>query len=223
MRGNSSMAEDFSIFRTFSNPDQVKELQSLLNGHGIESVVADNTSPVDITFTGGASINDKYEVRIKASDFKKAEGILEQKAEESLKDIDPNYYLFDFSNEELYDILLKADEWNKLDYALAQKILKDRGKSIDKDLIETLRKQRLEQLAKPEEGQKAWVIAGYVFSILGGFIGLVIGYFLWTAKKTLPNGQKVYTYSAKDRKNGQIIFYIGLIIFPIALLYRLLG
>ena len=121
---------------------------------------------------------------------------------------------------ELYDILLKSDEWNKFDYSLAQKILRDRGKNIDKELLDSLKKQRLEDLAKPDENQKPWIIAGYVFALLGGFLGLIIGYFLWTSKKTLPNGQKVYSYSSNDRKHGKYIFYIALIIFPSALLLK---
>lgn len=217
------MKQEYSIFRTFSNIEQATELQDALNEIGIDTVIDDNSPPVDVTFTGGGTINTKIEIRIKQSEFQRAEQVLEKLAEQSLNDIDPNYYLFDFSNEELYDILLKSDEWNMFDYTLAQKLLKERGKSIDKDLIESLKKQRLEELAKPDENQKPWIIAGYVFALLGGFLGLIIGYFLWTSKKTLPNGQKVYSYSAKDRRQGKYIFYIALIIFPSALLLRAFG
>ncbi len=217
------MSETYSIFRTFSNIEQVTELQNALTENDIKTIIDDNSPPVDVTFTGGGAINHKIEVRIKPSDFKKAEKILEQLAKQNLNDIDPDYYLFDFSDEELYDILLRSDEWNKFDYTLAQKLLKDRGKNVDEALLKALKKQRLEELAKPDENQRPWIIAGYVFAILGGFLGLVIGYFLWTSKKTLPNGQKVYSYMAKDRRHGKYIFYIALIIFPSALLLRAFG
>ena len=128
--------------------------------------------------------------------------------------------MFDFTNEELYDILLKSDEWNKFDYILAQKILKEREKPIDEDLIESLKKQRIEELARPEGNQKPWIIAGYLFALLGGFLGIIIGYFLWTSKKTLPNGQKVYSYSKKDRTQEKYIFFVAIIIFPISLILR---
>jgi len=87
-------------------------------------------------------------------------------------------------------------------------------------LLNSLKNERLKHLAKPEENQKPWIIAGYLFSILGGFLGLIIGYFLWTAKKTLPNGKKVYSYSKKDRKHGKYIFYIGLLVTPSSILIR---
>ena len=217
------MTEEYSIFRRFSDIEQVNELKIALNEQGIETIVDDNSPPVDVTFTGGGAINNKIEVRIKQSDFDKAELILEKIAETQLSDIDTSYYLFEFTNEELFDILLKYDEWNEFDYALAQKILKDRGKSVDKELLESLKKQRLEELAKPEGNQRPWIIGGYFFAFMGGFVGLVIGYLLFTSKKTLPNGEKVFSYAKKDRIQGKYIFYIGLVVFPTLLLLEVFG
>lgn len=213
------MKEQFSIFRKFSNLEQATELRDLLLKNSIQSELADNVAPVDVTFSG-STIQNEIELRIRPSDFKKAEEVLEKEAENLINEIDSDYYLFDFTDEELYDILLKSDEWNSFDYTLAQKILAERGKPIDKDLLDSLKKQRLQDLSKPEGNQKPWIIAGYVFTFLGGFLGLVVGYFLWTAKKTLPNGQRVYSYSENDRKHGKYIFYISLIIAPSVLLLR---
>ena len=216
------MTENYSIFKKFPTLEQANELKELLKENGIESLLADNIPPVDVTFSGN-TLQNEFEVRIKQSDFKKAEEILEKNAENLIDQVDKDHYLFEFTDEELYEILLKSDEWNAFDYTLAQKILKKRGKSVDKELLNSLKNERLKDLAKPEENQRPWIIAGYIFSLLGGFLGLIIGYFLWTSKKTLPNGQKVYSYSANDRKHGKYIFYIGLIIAPTALLLKVVG
>lgn len=216
------MKENYSIFKKFLTLEQANEVKELLKENGIESLLADNVPPVDVTFSG-STLQNEFEIRIKQSDFKKAEKILEKDAENLIDQIDKDYYLFEFTDEELYEILLKPDQWNALDYTLAKKILKQRGKPIDKELLNSLKNERLKDLAKPEENQKPWIIAGYIFSLLGGFLGLIIGYFLWTSKKTLPNGQKVYSYSANDRKHGKYIFYIGLIITPIALLLKVIS
>ncbi len=216
------MENNYSIFKKFPTLEQANELKSLLEKNGIETIIADNLPSVDVTFSGN-TLQNEFEIRIKQSEFEKAEEILEKNAEELIDQIDKDYYLFEFSNEELYEILLKSDEWNPFDYSLAQKILKQRGKSIDKELLNSLKIERLKDLAKPEENQKPWIIAGYIFSFIGGFLGLIIGYFLWTSKKTLPNGQKVYSYSKRDRKHGKYIFYIGLIIVPITILLKVIG
>nr|WP_321243834.1 hypothetical protein [uncultured Psychroserpens sp.] len=213
------MNENYAIFRKFSTLEQATELKELLSNEGIESELADNVPSVDITFSGN-TLQNQIEVRIKQNDFKKAEQILEKNAENLINEIHKDYYLFEFTDDELYEILIKSDEWNSFDYTLAQKILKERGKSVDDTLLNTLKKERLEDLARPEENQEAWIIIGYVFAFIGGLLGLIIGYFLWTSTKTLPNGQKVYSYSSKDRKHGKYIFYIGLIIAPTALLLR---
>lgn len=216
------MEDDYSIFRKFPSLEQATELKTLLNNNGIETVLGDNVPPVDVTFSGN-TLQNEIEVRIKQTDFKKAELLLEKDAEDLIENIDKDYYLFDFTDKELYEILLKSDEWNAFDYTLAQKILIQRGKSIDKDLLNSLKEERLKQLAKPEENQKPWIIAGYFFMLLGGFLGLIIGYFLWTSKKTLPNGQKVYSYAESDRKHGKYIFFISLIIAPASILFRVVS
>ncbi|WMI65994.1 hypothetical protein RBH94_02275 [Aestuariibaculum sp. YM273] len=213
------MKDKYSTFKKFPTLEEANELKELLKENGIESVLDDNIPTFDISFSGN-TLQHEFEVRLKQSDFKQAENILEQHAEHLIAHIDKDYYLFNFTDEELYEILLKSDEWNAFDYSLAQNILKKRGKSVDKQLLNSLKNERLKDLAKPEENQKPWIITGYIFSLLGGFLGLIIGYFLWTSKKTLPNGQKVYSYSANNRKHGKYIFYLGLIIAPTTLLLK---
>lgn len=216
------MIENFVVFRNFPTLIQAKELETLLNKNNIKTILADNLPPIDITFSG-STLQNQYEVKIDSSDFEKAEEILEKETENLLDSIDQDYYLLSFTNEELYEILLNSDEWNVFDYKLAQKLLTERGKTIDTEMLASLKKERLKILAKPEENQKPWIIAGYIFSLLGGGIGIVIGYSLWKSKKTLPNGERVYSYSAEDRKNGKRIFLIGAIIFPLFFMLRFIS
>lgn len=218
----NNMTENLTVFQSFPTLNQAREVEALLNQNNIKTVLADNIPPVDITFSG-STLRNQYEIKIDLSDFEKAETILEKDAENILDEIDQDYYLLSFTNEELYEVLLKSDEWNVFDYKLAQRILMSRGKSIDPEMLSSLKKQRLEILAKPDENQKPWIIAGYLFSFLGGGIGIVIGYSLWTSKKTLPNGSRVYSYNDQDRKHGKTIFVIGLIVFPLALIVKVLS
>jgi len=216
------MKEEYSIFKQFPTIEQAKEVQLLLNENNIETVIGDNAPPVDITFTGD-TLRNEIEIRIKQSDFEKAHIIIEKENEISIEDVDQDYYLLQFTNEELYEILLKSDEWGAFDYSLAQKLLIQRGKSVDKELLSALKKERIKDLSKPEENQKPWIIAGYLFAVLGGFLGLIIGYSLWTSKKRLPNGQRIYSYLPNDRNHGKYIFFIGLVVFPIGLLLKTLS
>ena len=216
---------DFAIFRRFNNAEQALEMAEELGNYQIEYQLIDDSPSVDITFTGNTDLQKETQLMIRQSDFEKAENILEEKAVAQLNDIASDYYLLDFTNEELNEIIEKPDEWNSFDYKLAQKLLKDRGLVVDDNYLKTLKEQRILELSKPENDQEGWIVFAYIVSLLGGMLGVLIGWYLWTMKKTLPNGQKIYAYSPKDRWHGKRIFLLGIILFLseflLALLYKL--
>ena len=207
-------------FRKLADQTLAADMVQLLSDHKVQSELIEVASSLDSNF-GGGEMTKMFEIQILPSDFERANNILENQAEKSIDNVSKDHYLFDFTNQELYDILLKPDEWNEFDYKLATKILKDRGESVSQDLINSLKTQRLKDLEKPEESQKTWIYVGYLFSLLGGFLGMFIGWYIWKGTKTLPDGRKVFSYSESDRKNGRIIFLIGVIVFPIVFLFRL--
>ena len=88
-------------------------------------------------------------------------------------------------------------------------------------MIESLKNQRLEDLAKPEESRTAWIYAGYFFACLGGFLAIFMGWHIWKGTKTLPDGSKVFSYNNSDRKHGKNMFFLGVVIFPIAFMLRI--
>lgn len=205
-------------FKKYPDVVQASELKEFLLKNNIECYLADNEPSVD-SFILGTPMTD-YEVKIKQKDFERATVLVEERSAGMLNNIDPDYYLFTFTNEELYDILLKQDEWNEFDYLLAKKLLTERGKTVDEDMIISLKKQRIADIAKKDPNEKVWMVAGYIFSLLGGFIGIIIGYMLWKSKNSLPDGKSVYSYTEKGRNHGFTIFCIGIIVTAISLLFR---
>ena len=216
------MAENqFLTYQKFTDQSEAMELSDLLTKNNIDFQFEDTSASFDLTFTN-SELSKEYRIKLKKQDFEKADKILMNISEQQLDTVDPDYYLFDFTDQELIEILVKSDEWGKFDYLLAQKILKGRGQEVSKELLDTLRKQRIEELAKPEESQRTWIIAGYVFSILGGLLGLFIGWHLLSHKKTLPNGDRVYGYSIEDRKQGNRILILGIVFLVIWTSIRIL-
>ena len=203
---------EFAVYRKFSDVKQAEELAETLKNNNVDCKLVDNSPAIDITFTGN-TLQNEVQLLVKQSDFEIANDLLDKKAEEQIEEVDDDHYLFDFENEELYDILIKPDEWSAFDYKLAQKILSERGQPVNEGLIRSLKKQRLDELAKPEGGQTSWILVGYLFAFFGGVIGLLIGWLLWKRKKSLPDGRKVFAYNDKDRNHGKIIFVIGLVLF----------
>ena len=130
------------------------------------------------------------------------------------------HYLFDFKDEELFDILASPDEWSAFDYQLARRILDERGIDIDAKLLALLKKTRLQELAQPEEKQTVSLWSAYTFALLGGIIGIVMGWYILTARKTLPDGQRPHLYRASDRRHGPWIMALGLVMLAVWLLLK---
>ena len=217
------MAENqFLTYQKFTNQSEAKELSDLLTKGNIEFIVEDTSVSFDPSFANNES-NNEYRIRLKKQDFEQADKILMDIPAKQFDAISEDYYLFEFQDQELLEVLIKRDEWSKFDYLLAQKILKDRGQKVSKELLQTFRKQRIEELAKPEGSQKVWISAGYVLSILGGLLGFFIGWHLLYHKKTLPNGDQVYGYSVEDRKQGKRILIVSVIFLIIWTTIRLMG
>lgn len=204
------MQTNYVTYKKFPDAPSARGLQQFLIENGIECLFVDTSPEMGSAMMG--DLNKEYEVQLKPEQFEPADKLLESYAETMLASLPEDYYLLSFTDEELYDVILKHEEWSEFDYALARKLLTERGKTIDEALIKSLRKQRMDDLAKPEGNQHAWIIAGYALSVLGGFFGFITGYVLWTSKKTLPNGQIVPTYGEGDRKHGKIIFGLGIIL-----------
>jgi hypothetical protein len=215
------MTENFLTFKRFSNEEDAKDLIELLKAQNISYSVEDASPQFDVTFANN-NFEKEVHIKLKPEDFERTEEILRTKDSQlTTEDIPPDYYLLEFSNEELIEILMKPDEWSSIDYNLSQRILESRGKSIDQEFLDTLRKKRTEELSKPEQTQKNWIYAGYIFALLGGLLGVFIGWHLLTFKKTLPTGERAYGYVESDRRNGRNILIIGLIFVAIEIVFWL--
>ena len=199
------MEENFVTYRKFIFKDDALDLIEILKENNIDYVLDDNSSRLDSSF-GNDDNTKQFVLKIEKENFERVEELEEKSISKSLDNIDKSYYLFESSDEDLIEIVLKKEEWNKFDYLLAQKILKERGKEINQDLIKAINKRRVEDL-KTEEASPKWLIfIGYLFSILGGFIGIFIGLYLMNYKKTLPNGETIYGFGKEDRNSGKNVF-----------------
>lgn len=212
--------EKFEItLRYSSNLSDAEALAQLLEDNEIACQISKNTGDLDAMIVG-EMLTNKYEIQIQEKDHQKAERVLAQLAQQQLSAIEKDHYLYSFSDEELVDVLIKADEWSEIDVALSEQILKKREVTIDYTYIEAEQERHRSELAKPEGKQDGWILVGYVAAIIGGFFGLLIGYALWTAKKRLPDGTKVQAYNDGVQRHGRTIFFISLVMFILVWGYK---
>jgi len=206
--------EEYIAFRTFNSIEEAEPMLQILKDKGIDYDVSDIKNNLNSSF-GGMRNAFEVQVLVKPSDFNTAEKVLEDAAVQTPITVDKDNYLLSFTTEELLEILQKQDEWSPEDYMLAQQILTERGHSINSARLKEMKEARLEELRQPEVVNSFWIGIGYFTAILGGFLGILMGWALSSAKKTLPNGERVYLYDEGSRKTGRNMLFMGILFFVI--------
>jgi len=214
------MEPDFITYQRFNDIALANNLADILQRHSITYTIEEESLTFNPTFVLNNELANEYAVKIKSEDFEQVNQLLVEEETTNIDEVEADYYLFKFTNDELIDLITKADEWSAFDYLLAQKILTERGITINDKYLAELKEKRIEELKEPETPQTIWIVVGYMAAFLGGILGIFIGWHLLSSKKTLPNGEKVYDYNDRDRKHGRNIFYLSIIIFAIAVVIK---
>jgi hypothetical protein len=206
----------FVIFRKFHNLQEAKEMEILLRDHDFACELQDLSSRFDASFAYNPT-DKQFGVLLRQEDFDGVNTLLETISEQEILHLPVDYYLYNFSTQELLEVVIKSDEWNPLDIALAKKLLAHQGIDLDAAAVEQLKQKRLQELSLPDQDPVPAIVLGYVLALFGGLLGTAIGLALWFTKKRLPNGQKILAYSEKTRRHGLIISLIGLCWIPVSL------
>ena len=143
-----------------------------------------------------------------------------KKSASYLEHIDPDYYLFSFSSNELLEVLQNKYDWNDIDVLLSEKLLRERGVAFDKQNIESTNEKKIEELSKTKQKSKLWIVNGYVFSILGGIGGAITAHTIMKTKRKLPDGSIVYDYDEYTRNHAGNMMYISIVSFILLILAR---
>jgi hypothetical protein len=213
------MMADFVTYRKFIEKEPATALMELLREHGIVSELEEDKKSLGTVFTGEDTASF-FRVKLQAQDFGRADVLLKTQASQDMVEVDSDHYLFSFTDQELQALLAAPDEWNELDYQLAQRILSDRGHALSPEMLEKLRQDRLQELARPDTKNRVWIVIGYLLAAIGGWLGIVIGWHLVTYKKTLPDGQRVHDYPPADRAHGRRIIGLGIVMAAAVTLWR---
>jgi hypothetical protein len=200
----------FETFKKFNNPEEAGVLIELLKKNSVDYELSTVKPTEDIIFAGNTMI-EELEINIKPEDFEKAEKLFEDIEEIKAESLDKDYYLFEFSNDELLDLLKNPDEWSLNDYHWAREILKQRGMELDQVTVDKWKNARLENLSQTETVTMKYLVLAWFFCLTGGFIGIFMGRHLSSYMKTLPNGQKMYAFDEKGRKLGYRISIAGIV------------
>ncbi|SHE65535.1 hypothetical protein [Pedobacter caeni] len=212
--------DTYRTFRTFNDYGLAQEMATTLAKHQVDCRIENTSLPFDISFANN-QVNHEYRIKLKSEDFQRANEVLIEEASEQLDEVEPDHYLFGFSDEELIQLISKRDEWSDYDFLLAQRILKERGRVLKDAELAGMEEKRLQELNEYEKINPGWLYAGFLFALLGGVFGIIMGWFISTNTKTLPNGKKRYCYAEADRKKGMTMLIIGILVLVLCLILRI--
>jgi hypothetical protein len=214
------MKETFLTFKIFPDIETAQDFAEVLKQRDIPYLIEEDALVFDPSYANN-QFNKDYRLKLRQEDFVRANQVLEAYYQTKLEQVNPDYYLFEFTDEELQEILAKPDEWGHFDYLLAQKLLKERGRDINSEKTEQLKSERIKELAKTKSVKRSSVILNYIVCFFFCPIGIFIGWNWAFSKKTLPDGQRVPVYSPYGQKHGLRIFVMGLILLILAFLLRI--
>ena len=200
---------DYEVFQSFFEEKDGLALRDLLLENGIDARL-EKTRYTLGPFVTGDSNDASFHLKIRNTDFGKANGILNEYISKNLADVDADHYLHSFSDEELREIIQKPDEWSKQDYVIAKTLLQERGVSITEQEVQEARTTRMTELRTPDKIEGLPIILGYIAVFLFFPYAIFYGLLISTSKKVLPDGSKVYIYDEKTRSHGRTMFGISL-------------
>lgn len=233
------MGEQFVAFQSFSDLELATAFTEMLDESSIPYKLLKVPQVLSSDIIGTTSSPD-FVLQLRPGDFSKAHRSLREYFKPMTETVEKDYYLFEFSNNELFDIISRPDEWGYFDYQLAQKILTDRGQEIDDLLLQKLNRERSEFLGKPEKAgfllfsfAYLLILIGFIYTVSPVFslydftfcspiVSFFIGRHVFRNTKVLPDGQSVYSYRPSDRKHGNVIIYLSLSILFISIVKYLI-
>lgn len=216
-------SSEFVTFQSFPSRNLAMDFISLLEENQIPYVFDEFFNIHNPLFSSDHEAIKEFHVQLQKESFPKVQQLLLDINREELESIESDYYLLKFSDQELLDVIEKSYEWSTFDYLLALKLLQERGVNIDIERVVKIKEEKLEELAQPEKNQGSWIYIGYVTALLGGLLGIIIGVNLMTSKKTLPNGDRVYSHSESNRNHGMVITIIGIVMFIIVFFMKIVN
>jgi hypothetical protein len=195
---------ELATYSRFHTTEEAEEFAAALADAGISAKIEWEKNILDKVYIG-ETLDPLFAVRIAPHDFEKANQL--QRAEEriNVSAIDPEYYLFSFTNEELLDVVRNKGEWNSFDQTLAKQLLDDRKVFVDHNVIN----KKVEYT--PSRVSATVLVLEYLLSIYFPFAGILIGLATLYAFKVLSTGEKVNMYDDSTRMHAKLILAIGIV------------
>jgi len=196
---------NYLTYSKFYTEAASEELSGFLAKHHIDYIIERDKDVLDKIYIG-ESLDPMVLLKIKDTDFTIVNDLVKNEFVVDISRVDTSYYLLNFSDNELQDVVNSPAEWNYFDRALAMQLLRQRNVPlVETHLVEQLVKYTPTRISMP------LLLLEYIGSIGFIYVGIVIGLGTLLATKTQPNGRSAKMFDQFTRQHGIALLCIGVV------------
>ncbi len=210
----SAVPRDFALYQRFNRSEDLEEVTQILRAHQIlvRPSTEDRGEWRESTIFG-SPLQPKFWIEIPATQFEKANFVLQEFAEEHLSEADLAAHPFaSYNRRELEEVLLEETECSPEAVVVARKLLLRQGHDVDLSQLRQAAREKLTREYAPKPGN-VWSLG--FFAVYGCFAALslwivsimvamgVLLYYL-TGSRRDPKGTKHWAYDETTRRRGGI-------------------
>ncbi|MCB0661259.1 MAG: hypothetical protein KDC24_00860 [Saprospiraceae bacterium] len=206
------LENDFEYYRDFFFEEQAADLLVVFDKVNIPYQFNEVKYVVDPVIVG-QSLTPKFVLKIRSADFARANRIWEEVVRQHPA-IPEDHYLYDFSTQELLNVVQDPQSWSLEDVVNAKMILEREGIPLDEEFLQAQQLERLEKLKAGKSPGQNWIKIYFAMAIFGPFIHIILtlaalgmGLFYWKDKTISERGEKFFTFNRKGRTLGKWLFF----------------
>lgn len=209
----------FDIYEEIFAPDEVRELVLLLERLDVPYEIEKPTKQVGDSIIVGAQIATPYAIiSMPSAYFEKVDIAREKDLLNSIQNTLPaDYYLNDYTNDELLAIISMPEKWHFRDWVFAKLLLQQRKVDINENFLRRWQAEHAAIAYKPQHLKASLKVLLPIFCLLLAFslniftfaFFIPFPFYVWQGKTTLLDGSKKYTYDDSSRTWGAFVFALS--------------
>lgn len=211
---STATSPEMAVFESFPDREQAAPALRILDECGIPYQLEESKMGFDPSFANNV-IYQAWVLKVPGDRMEEARQEIESALEQGEVQLPADHYLRDFTEDELLEVIRKADEWSELDVVMARQMLAEKGAGLSDESLEQLRRERRAELAQPSDAGTGMIGAGYFLALAGGLFGLILGWVLKNSTKTTAYGDKVPNYDEASRAHGGRILILGALVLVV--------
>lgn len=205
------------VLESFNYKEPALNLKDLIEDLGYHAQISETLHFNPNMVNNGSQYS--YSVLVFREEFESIKNKLDSFYKLKAAELDSEYYLNDFKDAELFEIIDNPNAWSKYDFYKAYYLLLNREYPLNEDPDFYFNQAELK--FKAIDFSNFQLIFLYSLLIIFGIIPALFALYVLQAKKSFSSGKRVNLYSNNAQNHAKIWLVLGIISFVILLTFRI--